>query len=398
MPTSSPTTVVGEVLPRFEFASAGRLVFGAGTAAETGSIAHRLGRRCLLVTGGTPERATTVARSLEDAGLEVFPCRVSGEPTLPGVSAMVHEARRLKVDLVVGCGGGSAIDAAKAVAGLAANPGEALDYLEVVGRGQPLPRPALPWIAVPTTAGAGAEVTKNAVLTSPEHRVKASLRSPALLARVAIVDPQLALGLPPSISAATGLDALTQLIEPFVCSRPNPMVDALCLEAIPRAARALPVVCREGSNLAARSEMALAALHGGLALANAGLGVVHGLAAPIGGSFPAPHGAVCAALLPHGVAANLAALRRRHPGHPALARYRIVARLLTGSPDAVAEDAVPWLGELVTRLGIPPLRDHGLRAEHLPDLARKAAASSSMKANPIPLEEAEIVALLEAAT
>lgn len=385
----------GEPSPRFEFATATRIVFGPGTARDAGSIALPFGRRAAVITGPRPERNATLVAALETAGLQTFLFPVRGEPTVARIAEILTAARPLGIEVVIGCGGGSVIDAAKAVAGLLTNDGDILDYLEVVGRGQPLHHPALPWIAIPTTAGAGAEVTRNAVLTSPEHQVKASLRSPHLLARVALVDPELTLSLPPDVTAATGLDALTQLIEPFVCSRPNPLVDALCQDGIARIARSLRSAVRDGTDLAARTDLACAALCGGIALANAGLGAVHGLAAPLGGAFPAPHGAVCAALLPHAMRTNLAALDTRMPRHPALGRYTRVAQLLTGRPDSAAADGVAWIRELVRDLGIPPLANYGVRPEHFADLARKAAAASSMKANPVPLTSTEIENLLE---
>lgn len=256
-------------------------------------------------------------------------------------------------------------------------------------------KPAAPWIAVPTTAGAGAEVTRNAVLTSKEHKVKASLRSPHLLARAVVVDPELTLNLPPEVTAATGLDALTQLIEPFVCTRANPLVDVLCTEGIRRAARSLRAAFQDGQNLAARSDMALAALFGGMALANAGLGAVHGLAAPIGGASTAPHGAVCAALLPHAMAMNLRLLRQREPNSATLHRFARVAAELTGQPTASPEDGVDWIRALVRDLKVPSLQRWGILRESFPELAAKALQASSMKANPVALSEAEVVSLLE---
>ncbi len=241
---------------------------------------------------------------------------------------------------MVACGGGSAIDAGKAIAALLGNGGDPLDYLEVVGRGQPLTKPSLPFVAIPTTAGTGSEVTRNAVLASPEHRVKASLRSPLMLPRAALVDPDLLRGLPPHVVAASGLDAFAQLVEPFLSVRANPLVDALCREGLARSARSLRRAFEGDSSEAVRVDLALASLFGGLALANAGLGAVHGFAAPVGGLFDAPHGAACAALLPAVLRVNLEALSRRRPESPALARYREIAAIVTGRPDADAEDAV----------------------------------------------------------
>lgn len=380
---------------RFEFATAARLLFGPGTLKEAAPIIGTLGRRPLVVTGRNPARAAHLLGLLESEGLATHTLSVAGEPTTNDVIDGVRSAREAEVDVVVGFGGGSALDAAKAIAGLLGNDGDLFDYLEVVGRAQPLPRPGVPCVAIPTTAGTGAEVTRNSVLASPEHRVKASLRSPHLLPRVAIVDPELTHLLPPAVTATTGLDALTQLIEPYVCNRPNPLVDAFCTEGLRRAARSLRRAFEEGHDPAAREDLALASLLGGLSLANAGLGAVHGFAAPIGGMFHAPHGAVCAALLPHVIEANLRALRERQPESPVLGRFEAVGRLLTGRPRATAESGLRWVRDLCGALRIPPLRAHGLTAADLPAVVDKAARASSMKANPIALTPAELTTILE---
>jgi alcohol dehydrogenase class IV len=275
-----------------------------------------------------------------------------------------------------------------------ANPGDPLDYLEVVGRGQPLQHASAPFIAIPTTAGTGSEVTRNAVLASPQHRVKASLRASSMLPRLAVVDPELALGLPRGVTASTGLDALTQLIEPYVGVRANAMTDVFCIEGIGRAAGALPRVWENGGDRQARTGMAWASLLGGLALANAGLGAVHGFAAPVGGMWTAPHGAVCAAVLPHAMEVNVRALRQRAPESDALLRYHEVGRLLTGNPRATAEDAVQWTAEICRQLAIPPLRTYGVRPEDFAVLVEKAAKASSMKANPIVLTREELTEII----
>jgi len=298
---------------------------------------------------------------------------------------------------VVGFGGGSVLDSAKAIAALLTNGGELFDYLEVIGRARPLARAAAPCVAIPTTAGTGAEVTRNAVLASPAHRLKVSLRSPHLLPRVALVDPELTYDLTPALTATTGLDALTQLIEPYVSSRANPLTDALCADGLRRAARSLRRAVENGRDPAAREDLALASLLGGLALANAGLGAVHGFASPIGGMFPAPHGAVCAALLPHVIEANLRAFRARAPNHDALRRYDEVARLLTGEPHATADDAVRWARKLVADLRIPTLASYGLARTDFPTLVSAAAKASSMKANPIALTPDELAGILDRA-
>jgi len=370
---------------RFEFATATRIVFGEGALAEVPAAARELGARALLVTGRSPERVALPAAAT---------FAVEGEPSIDMVRRGVETARAARSDVVVAIGGGSAIDAGKAIAALASNGGDVLDYLEVIGKAQPLTRPSVPFIAIPTTAGTGSEVTRNAVLASREHRVKASLRSPFMLPRLAVIDPELTYGLPPAITASTGLDALTQLIEPYVSARANPMTDALCLQGMRRAAGALARACRDGGDRKARSDMALASLFGGLALANAGLGAVHGFAAPVGGMFPAPHGAVCAALLPQAMEINIRALRARAAGSDALARYALVARTLTGKADAPAEDGAAWVGRLCRELEIPPLATYGVRREDVTALVENAARASSMKGNPIALTAEEMTEVL----
>lgn len=390
---------------RFEFTTARRIVFGAGALREVGPLAHSLGRNAFVVTGRDASRAEPLLKLLAAASVAHTHVAVSGEPTTDAVTTAAAQARAAGCDFVIGFGGGSALDAGKAVAALLTNPGDLLDYLEVIGRAQPLVRPAAPVLAIPTTAGTGAEVTRNAVLASPPHRCKASLRDTSMLPRIALVDPELTRDLPPAVTAATGLDALTQLIEPYVSCRANPMTDTLCRGALPLAARSLRRACENGRDETARADLAFASLCSGQALANAGLGIVHGFAAPIGGMFPAPHGAVCAALLPHAMATNLAACRE--PGRTAAAsqqsagntlrRYEEIARLLTGRPHATADDGVAWVRELVTALSIPRLSTYGVTAADVPLVVEKAATASSTKGNPLPLTSAELTSILSAA-
>jgi alcohol dehydrogenase class IV len=380
-------------LADFDFATASRILFGPGTLRQVPAAAAAMGRRALVVTGASTHRAAPLVASLRAAGLDVETFAVPGEPTVE----LIRSAPR-DCDLVVAFGGGSALDAGKAIAALLTNPGDPLDYLEVIGHGRPLTSIAAPCIAIPTTAGTGSEVTRNAVLASPAHGVKASLRSPSMLPRLAVVDPETTYSLPLSITAATGLDALTQVIEPYVSVRANCLADTFAVEGIRRAARALPRLARNLADTEARAEMAWTSLLGGLSLANAGLGAVHGFAAPIGGMFPAPHGAVCAALLPHAMEVNVDALRRAGAAAVAkLARFDEVARLLTGLPHATASDGVSWISTLCRDLSIPPLRSYGLTASHIPDLVAKAAQTSSMKGNPILLTPAQLAEILSRA-
>jgi len=382
---------------RFEFATATRILFGPGVLREVAPIARGLGWHAFVVTGRSTERAASLLSSLSSSGVESSIFRMSGEPTTDLVRDGAARARESNSDFVIAIGGGSVIDAGKAIAALATNDGDLLDYLEIIGHGKLLERTPLPFIAIPTTAGTGAEVTRNAVLASPEHRVKVSLRSPLMLPKLAVIDPELTLGLPPALTGSTGLDALTQLIEPFISCRANPLTDGLCREGIIRAARSLRRACEQPNDIAAREDMAAASLFSGLALANAGLGAVHGFAAPIGGMFPAPHGAVCAALLSVVMDVNLRALRQRLPQSEALARFSEVGQLLTGQPAATGEEAITWVRELCADLRIPSLRTYGVTQSDVAALCEKAAQASSMKGNPLPLLPGELEEILSRA-
>ena len=379
---------------RFEFATATQIVFGTGMLREAGKLARPWGRLALVVTGGSLARAKPLLQSLEAEGIGTSTFPVAHEPTVTTVTEGLIAARACAAEMIIGFGGGSVIDAAKAIAGLFTNPGEPLDYLEVVGAGKPLLQPALPWLAIPTTAGTGAEVTRNAVIAVPERQLKVSLRSSHLFARIALIDPELTLDLPPAVTAATGMDALTQLLEAYVCNRANRMTDVLCREGLPRVAKALLAAWLNPHDGAAREALSLGALWSGIALANAGLGAVHGFAGPIGGMFPAPHGAVCAALLGPVMATNIAALRGRAPDHPALRRYGEIARGLTGHVEATPEDGVCFIESLVATLRIPKLRTFELTKDRIPEIVTQAQQASSMKANPVVLTPVELAGAL----
>jgi alcohol dehydrogenase class IV len=373
---------------KFEFATAGRIVFGAGSAAEAGRLTAEIGRRAFVITGGQPERVKTVTDSLRRSAGAAGIFRVSAEPSLAVVQAAVREARAAQCDVVVGVGGGSVLDTAKAVAALLTNPEDIFEYLEVIGRGRPLGHPSAPSVAIPTTAGTGSEVTRNAVLHSPEHRVKVSLRHASMLPRLAIVDPDLTVGLPPAFTAGTGCDALAQLIEPFVSLRASPLTDGPCREGLERLAPALRRAYERGDDRGARRDMAIASLLGGIALSNAGLGAVHALANPIGGRYAAPHGAICGALLPYVMNANLRAAEADLFGDsagPLHARYGEVAWILTGGASRDPEAGIAWVRQLVADLRVPRLRTYGITENDLPGMAADALKTSSMKANPVPL-------------
>lgn len=381
---------------KFEFATASRIIFGQGTVKEVAPMASNMGNCALLVTGRNVERAEPLSGSLKNTGMKIVTFSVSDEPTIELIIEGVELARQNASDIVIGMGGGSVIDTAKAIAALLTNSGDITDYLEVIGRGKPLSRPSAPCIAIPTTAGTGAEVTKNAVLTSQEHKVKVSLRSPTMLPDLAIVDPELTYSMPPSLTASTGLDALTQVLEPFVSVKSNPLTDAICIEGLKRAARSLHRAFKDGSDTKAREDMSIVSLFGGLTLANSKLGAVHGIAGPMGGMFPVPHGVICARLLPFVVEVNVRALQR-HNSQQYLLRYDQVAQVLTGKTNAKAEEGIDRIHDLCDALDIPGLSDFGITEDHFPDLIASSKKASSMKGNPVNLTDEELTEILQKA-
>ena len=379
---------------RFEFATAGRIMVGPGRAAELPGVLAGLGSRVLVCTGASPERH---AGLLADLGVPAAVFPVAGEPTVDLARAGLAAAREHGTDVVAAVGGGSVIDTGKAVAMLLGNGGDPLDYLEVVGSGRQITKPAAPCVAVPTTAGTGAEVTANAVLAVPAHQVKASLRSALMIPRVALVDPLLTASCPPPVTASAGLDALTQCLEPFVSVRASPLTDGVAREGLRRAGMGLRAAYADGRDLGARSDMAMCSLLGGMALANAKLGAVHGLAGVIGGTADVPHGMACAALLVPVIEANVRALRSGRPAGPGLTpldRYTETARLLTGEAAASVEDGLAWIRETLALFAVPGLAAFGLGPEHADDVAAKAMTSSSMQGNPVALSHDELKAIL----
>ncbi|MDT8896909.1 iron-containing alcohol dehydrogenase [Thermanaerothrix sp. 4228-RoL] len=379
----------------FEFATAHRIRFGWGVFEESGRIASMLGNVAFLVRGKYHPDQDRLRDLLRENQVLFHEFIVDGEPTVDLVKQAVAQAIEGGCNCVIGFGGGSVIDTAKAVSAMLTNPGQLEDYLEVIGAGKTLEVPAAPCLAIPTTAGTGSEVTRNAVLGIPDVAIKVSLRSPLMLPAVALVDPALTRSVPPSITAYTGMDALTQVLEPYVSVRANVMTDMFCREGLQRVSKALPAAFKDGADQEARKTMAWVSLLGGLALANAGLGAVHGLAAPIGGMFKAPHGAICARLLPLVVRTNLKALRSRQPENPALERYREIAGWLTQRPDAQPEDGVAWLEQMVSQFGIPGLGTYGMTRQDIPVVVERSLRASSMKGNPIPLTSDELTAILE---
>jgi len=380
---------------QFDFMTAGRILFGSGSLDTGLNSAGQFGKKAFVVTGKSSRRTETLFIRLNKCDIEFENWAIYGEPDIQSISRGVEAARNGKCDYVIAFGGGAVLDAGKAIAAMVSNPGKILDYLEVVGNGKPIITPPLPIIAIPTTSGTGSEVTRNAVISVPENGVKVSLRHSMMLPRLAVIDPELTISLPADITAFSGMDALTQVIEPYVSVKANPMTDQFCREGICRAAKWLEKAYTDGNNIEAREGMAFASLMGGLALANAGLGAVHGLAGVIGGRFNAPHGAVCAALIAEVFKMNIVALQQRYPESTIISRYREISRILTGDPSADVDLGYWWLIDLALRMKIPRLGTYGVNRQAFPEIAQQAKASSSMKGNPIELTQLELEQILE---
>jgi len=378
----------------FEFNTPSRILFGRGQIARLAELGPPFGSVALMIHGGSEEcwQVQIVRKILIDKQINLTLVRQQGEPRVEQVDQIVQKARRAECEFVIALGGGSAIDCAKAVAGLLTNGGSALDYLEVVGKGKKITRPAAPWIAVPTTAGTGAEATRNAVLTA--GNVKASMRSEHLFPRLAIVDSDLSKGISLNVYGASAMDALCQLIESYTSTGASSMTDTLALRGIEIAGRSLVRAYGWPDDEDARDNMAMAAVLSGICLTNAGLGAVHGFAAPLGAHFSIPHGVICAALLPPVIAANISALRAENPEHPTLQRYETIAGILTSESDA--ESLEKFLVGLLKELTIPPLSKFGLKESHIARLMPLARQSSSMKYNPIKLSDDALAEILRA--
>lgn len=392
----------------FSIARLPRIEFGAGVIKRLPELARAYGQRALLVTGGTSFQQTpywaALKADLASAGLSWAHCTIDGEPSPERVDELVTEHADQGVDVVIGIGGGSALDAAKAIAGLLRVGRSVMDYLEGVGPELAYEGPAVPLLAVPTTAGTGSEATKNAVLS--RHGLegfKKSFRDDQLVAEYAILDPDLLASCPPDLIAANGMDALTQLLESYVSSRSNPFTDALALSGLTAARDALlPWYKGEGDLSEARSKMAYAALLSGITLAQCGLGSVHGLASPLGAFYPIPHGLVCGTLVAEATAVNIAAMQEREPDNPALAKYAQLGELLCldqnsshqfATTEAAQQGLVELLHDWTGQMNLPGLGQYGLEEGGL-DHVVAHSRGSSMKTNPIVLTDAELRALL----
>jgi len=380
---------------RFEFATAKWIIFGEGSANKIADNALNLGSKPLIVTGKNKNRCKFLLDDFTKKDIKFETFSVIGEPTTGVVTECLNLAKRNKTDVIIGIGGGSAIDAGKAVSALITNGGDLFDYLEVIGRGKPIKNPTIPFIAVPTTAGTGTEVTKNAVIKSNEHSVKVSLRSPFMLPDIAILDPVLTYSMPKEVTASTGLDAFTQVIEPYVSIKANMLTDAICKEGIKRISRSLLKAFNNPTDAKAREDMCIGSLFGGIALANAKLGAVHGFAGPLGGMIGAPHGVVCGILLPYVIKANIKALEERKPTSEVFKKYEKVAKIVTKNEKAKPKDLIRWTDELYEKLNMPHLSEVDLKEEQIEELISKAKISNSMKGNPIVLTDEELKGIIK---
>jgi alcohol dehydrogenase class IV len=381
----------------FEFVTATRIIFGKGTLGVGIESAAQMGKKALVVHGTGKAPISNFFVQLKKSEIDFISATVEHEPTVDQVQEITSTARLQNCDYVIAIGGGSALDTGKAVAAMLTNSGDLLDYLEVVGKNLPLKNPSAACVAIPTTSGTGTEVTRNSVLSVQDKQIKVSLRSNLILPRLAVIDPELTYSMPASVTAYTGLDALTQVIEPFVSMKRNPLIDVICRDGIVRSAKSLKKAFLRSDDQEAREDLSLTSLYGGLALTNSGLGAVHGFAAPLGGMFDAPHGAICGILLPSVVSINIRTLKQREKENPVLQRFTEIANMLTGNPDATCEDGANWLADLVQILQIPRLSEYGITRKDFPAVIEKAQKASSMKANPINLTVEELTEVLESA-
>jgi alcohol dehydrogenase class IV len=377
----------------FQFAAPTRIIFENGSFKRLPGLIAELGSKVFIVTGQRTILAIQLSKWLNEISIESEIFNVGTEPTTGDIEKGEQLARKTACNIVVGIGGGSVVDAAKAIAALAANKGGLTDYLEIIGKGRKLENDPLPYIAVPTTAGTGAEVTKNAVIKSEVQKVKVSLRSEKMFPAIAVIDPELTLTMPPELTAFTGVDALTHLLETFVSCQSNQFIELLCREGMRRISSSLETAFLDGKNVEARENMAMASMLGGLALANVKLGAVHGFAGPMGGMFTIPHGAVCACLLPAVMEINIRVIKENNL-RVQLVKYDEVARILTQNENSVAEDGVVWVKEMVKKLKIPSLSYFHLSSNSFPELIEKAKNSSSMKGNPVVLDNEQLAEIL----
>lgn len=377
----------------FQFMTSTRIIFGEGALQSSLSVLNQFGYSVLLVSGQNTERADAIIHYLKSQNMRYQHISIVGEPNITMVEESALSGRKFKPDMVIAIGGGSVLDMGKALAAVIPNQGDVYDYVEVVGRNVPLKTKPVPFIAIPTTASSGSEVTKNAVLRSGQDQVKVSLRSPDMLADVAIVDPSLTYGTDPYTSGRGAMDSFTHLMEAYVCGDPNPLTDMICEEGLRRLSRSILPGCLE-DDYQARADLSFAAMLGGMAITNAKLGAAHGLASALGGKLEAPHSVITARLSPHVMEENINAAKQLGRGD-VLDRYQRMANLLTKRPNADVAEAVKWVDDVLTRLALPELTDFGVCSTSFEQVAEDALKSVAIRGNPLPLTKARLIYILQ---
>ncbi len=377
----------------FQFMTATRIIFGEGALEGSLSVINQFGYSVLLVTGKDRQRATPILNYLQAQNMRYQHVVINGEPNITMVEETAVVGRKFNPDMVIAIGGGSVLDMGKALAAIIPNQGSVYDYVEVVGRNVPLKSKPLSFIAIPTTASTGSEVTRNAVLKSGQDKVKVSLRSPDMLADVAIVDPTLTYGTDQYTSGRGAMDAFTHLMEAYVCGEPNPLTDMVCEEGLRRLSRSVITGCKY-NNYDARADLSFAALLGGMAITNAKLGAAHGLASALGGKLDAPHSVITARLAPHVMHENINAAK--HAGRTdVIMRYRKLAQLVTGRTNANEHDGVLWVKMVLDKLELPSLDKFGVCQTSFEQVANDALKSVAIKGNPLPLNQSRLVYILQ---
>ncbi|NAX22041.1 iron-containing alcohol dehydrogenase [Vibrio sp. V39_P1S14PM300] len=377
----------------FQFMTATRILFGEGVLASSLSIINQYGYSAVLVTGKDLTRAQTVSDYLQSQNIRFVQITITDEPSIAMVEEAAKVGRQFGPDMVIAMGGGSVLDMGKALAAIIPNQGSLVDYVEVVGRNVPLKAKPIAFIAIPTTASTGSEVTRNAVLKSAQERVKVSLRNPDMLADVAIVDPSLTYGTDRYTSGRGAMDAFTHLMEAYVCGDPNPLTDMICEEGLRRLSQSILSGCLHDDQLA-RCDLSFAALLGGMAITNAKLGAAHGLASALGGKLRAPHSVITARLAPHVMRENIAAASEAGR-QDVVMRYQKMAQLLCERSDAKPADGVLWVERTLAALDLPPLSTFGVCTTSFEQVAKDALKSVAIKGNPLPLNQERLVYILQ---
>ncbi|MGF1911378.1 iron-containing alcohol dehydrogenase [Vibrio kasasachensis] len=377
----------------FQFMTSTRIIFGEGALQSSLSVINQFGYSVLLVSGKNIQRASPILQYIKMQGMRYQHVAISGEPNITMVEETALNGRKFKPDMVIAIGGGSVIDMGKALAAIIPNQGDVYDYVEIVGRNVPLKTKPIPFIAIPTTASTGSEVTRNAVLRSGQDKVKVSLRSPDMLADVAIVDPTLTYATDAYTSGRGAMDAFTHLMEAYVCGEPNPITDMICEEGLRRLSRSVLAGCLE-DDLSARGDLSFAAMLGGMAITNAKLGAAHGLASALGGKLAAPHSVITARLAPYVMLENIRAAKIAGRAD-VLGRYRKMAHLLTGRTNASLDDAVLWVNMMLSQLKLPDLSEFGVCKTSFEKVADDALKSVAIKGNPLPLTKERLMFILQ---